>query len=280
MKQNFKLTVTYDGTRYHGWEAKPGIEMTIQGKLEAVLTKMLAFPDDVPVQSLITPAASVVSCNPGAADGMPGCPVPVKVIGAGRTDAGVHAREMTANVHLDTVMLPGDIRDYMNRYLPEDICVREVCIVSDRFHSRYNATGKTYRYTCFTGPLKPIFDRKYVYALDKTPDIAAMKKAAGYLCGTHDFASFCGNPKMKKSTVRTIDSIEITQNDSYLYFMYHGNGFLQHMVRILTGTLLETGYGRRSPESMPELLAARKRALAGFLAPAQGLCLMKVDYGS
>lgn len=267
MKQNFKLTVTYDGTRYHGWEAKPNIEMTIQGKLETVLTRMLENAEVAPIENL----------SNGTKEAGPS---PVKVIGAGRTDAGVHAREMTANVHLDTAMLPGDIRDYLNRYLPEDICVREVCIVSDRFHSRYNATGKTYRYACFTGPLKPVFDRKYVYALDKTPDIAAMKKAAGYLCGTHDFASFCGNPKMKKSTVRTIDSIEITQNDSYLYFVYHGNGFLQHMVRILTGTLLETGYGRRSPESMPELLAARKRALAGFMAPAQGLCLMKVDYGS
>ncbi len=187
---------------------------------------------------------------------------------------------MTANVHLDTALSPDEIRDYLNCYLPEDICIQEMRIASDRFHSRYNAVGKTYCYTCFLGPRKPVFDRKYVYVLDKAPDIAAMKKAAAYLTGTHDYASFCGNPKMKKSTVRTIDSIKITQNGSHLYFVYHGNGFLQHMVRILTGTLLETGYGRRSPESMPELLAARKRALAGFLAPAQGLCLMKVDYGS
>lgn len=266
MRQNFKLTIIYDGTRYHGWEAKPGIEMTIQGKLEAVLTKMLEAAASDPAQN--------------SADSALASSAPVKVIGAGRTDAGVHAKGMTANVHLDTAMLPDDIRGYLNRYLPEDICVRDVCIVSDRFHSRYNAAGKTYCYTCFTGPQKPVFDRRYVYVLDKMPDICAMRKAAEDLCGTHDFASFCGNHKMKKSTVRTIDSIRITQNGPRLYFVYHGNGFLQHMVRILTGTLLEVGYGKRSSESMPELLAARKRALAGFMAPAQGLCLMKVDYGS
>lgn len=265
MRQNFRLTIIYDGTRYHGWEAKPGIEMTIQGKLQSVLTKMIET----------TASDAAQNCTDGAL-----APAPLKVIGAGRTDAGVHAKGMTANVHLDTMLSPDDIRDYLNRYLPEDICIQEVSIVSDRFHSRYNASGKTYCYTCFVGPQKPVFDRKYVYVLDKMPDISAMRKAAEYLCGTHDFASFCGNPKMKKSTVRTIDSIKITQNSSHLYFVYHGNGFLQHMVRILTGTLLEVGYGKRSPESMAELLSARKRALAGFMAPAQGLCLMSVDYGN
>jgi tRNA pseudouridine38-40 synthase len=105
-----------------------------------------------------------------------------------------------------------------------------------------------------------------------------MRKAAEYLVGEHDFASFCGNPKMKKSTVRTVDRIEITQKGAYLNLSFHGDGFLQHMVRILTGTLLEVGYGKRAPESMPELLEAKKRAKAGFTAPAKGLCLMQVDY--
>lgn len=275
MRQNFRLTVTYDGTRYHGWEAKPNIEMTIQGKLEAVLTKMIEGNGNTGNASASAAPLKVIGANNTSVSA-----APIKVIGAGRTDAGVHAKAMTANVHLDTALCPDEIRDYLNCYLPEDICIQEVRIVSDRFHSRYNAVGKTYCYTCFLGPRKPVFDRKYVYTLDKAPDIAAMKKAAAYLTGTHDYASFCGNPKMKKSTVRTIDSIRITQNESHLYFVYHGNGFLQHMVRILTGTLLEVGWNRRTPESMPELLAARKRALAGFQAPAQGLCLMKVDYGS
>lgn len=246
MKENFKLTIAYDGSRYYGWEHQPNTEMTIQGKLENVL-------------SLMTGAS-------------------VEVIGAGRTDAGVHAKAMIANVFLDTQMQAEEIRDYMNRYLPDDICVNEVKKAGERFHSRYNALGKTYCYTCYVGDTKPVFDRKYVYTLDGKPDIGAMRAAAEILKGEHDFASFCSNPRMKKSTVRNVDRIDIVQNGAYLTFTYHGTGFLQHMVRILTGTLLEVGYGKRTPESMRELIEAKNRSLAGATAPAQGLCMMKVDY--
>ena len=244
--KNYKLLIEFDGTRYFGWEHQPNTDMTIQGKLENVLSRMT--------------------------DGT------VEVIGAGRTDAGVHARGMTAHVYLDTPMSAEEIRDYLNRYLPEDICVTEVREASMRFHARYNALGKTYRYTCYYGTLKPVFNRKYVFVLDEAPDLAAMQKAAVFLTGSHDFASFCGNPKMKKSTVRIVDKIEIGAQGPYITFTYHGTGFLQHMVRILTGTLLEVGFGKRTPESMEELLAAKSRSLAGFTAPACGLCLMEVDY--
>ena len=250
MKKNYKLTITYDGTRYLGWEHQPGTDMTIQGKIENVLARMLSMPE-------------------GA--------VP-EVIGAGRTDAGVHARNMVANVHMETRMQPEEIRDYLNQYLPEDICVKDVREASDRFHSRYNALGKTYRYTCYTGPLKPVFDRKYVYVLDEVPDVEAMREAASYLMGTHDFAGFCGNPKMKKSTVRKVDLIDIVQKGPYLTFTYHGTGFLQYMVRILTGTLLEVGFHKRRPEEMLTLLETKDRRLAGPTAPAQGLCMLQVDY--
>jgi len=246
MKENYKLTISYDGSRYYGWERQPNTGMTIQGKLENVLSLMIGSP--------------------------------VEVIGAGRTDAGVHARAMVANVFLDTQMSVDEIRDYMNRYLPDDICVNEVKKAGERFHSRYNALGKTYRYTCYIGDTKPVFDRKYVYILDKKPDIEAMKKAAEILKGEHDFAGFCSNPRMKKSTVRKVDMIDIVQKGDYLTFTYHGTGFLQYMVRILTGTLLEVGYGKRTPESMTKLLEAKDRSLAGATAPAQGLCMMKVDY--
>lgn len=246
MRENYKLTISYDGSRYYGWEHQPNTEMTIQGKLENVLSLMV-----------------------GAS---------VEVIGAGRTDAGVHARAMIANVFLDTDMSAEEIRDYMNRYLPDDICINDVKKAGERFHSRYNALGKTYCYTCYIGDTKPVFDRKYVYALDGKPNIEAMKKAAEILKGEHDFASFCSNPRMKKSTVRRVDRIDIVQKGDYLTFTYHGTGFLQHMVRILTGTLLEVGYGKRAPESMAELIEARSRSLAGATAPAQGLCMMKVDY--
>lgn len=243
---NYKMVIQYDGTRYYGWEHQPNTDMTIQGKLENVL-EVLAGEK-------------------------------VEVIGAGRTDAGVHARGMVANARFDTKLKAEEIRDYMNRYLPEDISVIDVRIASEGFHSRYKAQGKTYRYTCYVGETKPLFDRKYVHVLEEMPDLEAMKKAAGYLCGTHDFASFCGNPRMKKSTVRMVDSIDIEKKGDYLTLTYHGSGFLQYMVRILSGTLLEVGAGKRDPESIPELIEAKNRSLAGPTAPAKGLCLMKVDY--
>lgn len=167
--KNYKMIITYDGTRYYGWEHQPTTDMTIQGKLESVLSAMIGTE--------------------------------VEVIGAGRTDAGVHAKGMVANAHMETKMKEDEICDYMNRYLPEDICVQEVRVASDRFHSRYNAQGKTYCYTCYVGDKKPVFNRKYVNIIEGKLDVDAMKRAADILTGEHDFASFCGNPKMKKSTV-------------------------------------------------------------------------------
>ena len=250
MKQNYRLTISYDGSRYYGWEHQPGVELTVQGKIETVLARMLDLPEgEIP-----------------------------EVISAGRTDAGVHSEGMIANVFLDTDYSEKQIRDYLNRYLPEDIAVREVAKAGDRFHARYNATGKTYRYTCYVGETKPVFDRKYVWELEAMPDLDAMRRAADLLLGEHDFASFCGNAKMKKSTVRRIDSIEIRKDGDYLTLTYRGNGFLQYMVRILTGTLMEVGFGKRSPESMTELLEAKDRKLAGDTAPAKGLRLVEVYY--
>ncbi len=246
MKENYKFTIAYDGTRYYGWEKQKTTDMTIQGKIQSVISLMAGTE--------------------------------VEVIGAGRTDAGVHAKGMVANAHIDTELSLQEIKDYMNHYLPEDICIREVQKVSERFHSRYNAVGKTYCYTCYVGDLKPVFNRKYVYMPEGQPDVEKMREAASYLVGKHDYASFCGNTKMKKSTVREVDKIEITLKNSYLNFTYHGTGFLQYMIRILTGTLLEVGYGKRSPESMIELLEAKERAQAGYTVPAKGLCLIKVDY--
>lgn len=246
MKQNYKMILSYDGTRFYGWEHQPTTDMTIQGKMESVLSLMVQTE--------------------------------VEVIGCGRTDAGVHAQNMVCNAHFDTQMNTDEIRDYLNRYLPDDICVKEVRIASDRFHSRYNAIGKTYCYTCYIGYVKPVFNRKYVYVLDQKPDVQEMKKAAEYLIGTHDFASFCSNPRMKKSTVRKVDRIDIQKKGDLLTFTFHGSGFLQHMVRILTGTLLEVGFGKRTPESISDLIDAKDRKLAGFTAPAKGLCMMQVDY--
>ena len=244
-KNNYKLTISYDGSRYYGWEHQPDKD-TIQGKLESVISKLTETETEV--------------------------------IGAGRTDAGVHAKGMVANAVITTNLSEQELKEQINRYLPDDICVTDLKIAAERFHARYKAVGKTYRYTCYYGENKPVFDRKYLYRLDQEPDLEKMIKAAGYLTGEHDYASFCSNPKMKKSTVRIVDKIEIKKKSGYITFTYHGTGFLQHMVRILTGTLLEVGYGKRTPESIPELIEATDRKLAGFTAPAQGLCLISVDY--
>ena len=149
---------------------------------------------------------------------------------------------------------------------------------SERFHARYLATGKVYRYSCYVGEGKDVFERKYLYFLEKVPDVERMKKAAEALIGEKDFKSFCGNPKMKKSTVRKIFNIEITKNGNILRFYFHGSGFLQYQIRILVGTLLEVGLGKRDVEEMEEILAEKDRTKAGFTAPAKGLCLMKVEY--
>ena len=244
-KRNFKLTVAYDGTRYHGWEHKEGRD-TVQGKLTQVLRHLSSEP--------------------------------VHVIGAGRTDAGVHAKGMVANVFLVCGNTAEEIKDYVNQYLPEDIVVRNVQEVGERFHARYNATGKTYRYALYNGAEKPLFDRKYVWKIDGRLDVDRMKNAAKILMGTHDFAGFCKNPQKRKSTVRTVDRIEIVKKGDYVTLTFHGDGFLHHMVRIMTGTLVEVGLSKRTPEQVQRALEEKDRQLAGVTAPAQGLCLMQTDY--
>lgn len=208
------------------------IAETIQGKIETVLARMV--DKDM-----------------------------VDVIGAGRTDAGVHARAMIANVQLDTQMSPEEIRDYANRYLPDDIAILEVREAADRFHARYKAVGKTYQYTCFDGPVKPVFDRKYYTPLDQELDVEAMQEAAHFLEGKHDYKSFCGNSRMKKSTVRIVDTITVRRRKGYVYLTFHGTGFLQNMVRIMSGTLIEVGLGRKRPEEVGEILEACDRKVAG-----------------
>lgn len=242
---NYKLLIEYDGTRYYGWQRQPN-QNTIQGKLESVLSAM--------------------------------CKKDVEIIGAGRTDGGVHAKGMVANVNLDTELSAEEIRDYLNRYLPDDIAMLEVKEASPRFHARYNATGKTYCYTCFDGDVKPVFDRRYYTRLEEKPDAELMRRAAEVLLGQHDFRNFCVNPRMKKSTVRCVDKILIERDGGYIRFTFHGTGFLQNMVRIMVGTLLEVGCGRMTAEQVREVLENPERQKAGPTAPAQGLCLMSVDY--
>lgn len=192
---NYRFLIEYDGTRYYGWQRQPE-QNTIQGKLESVLSVM--------------------------------CGKEIEIIGAGRTDSGVHARGMTANAVLDTEKNAEEIRDYLNRYLPDDIAVLEVKEASPRFHARYNATGKTYCYTCYDGDVRPVFDRKYYTWLEEKPDVEKMRGAAEVLLGQHDFRNFCVNPRMKKSTVRCVDKLLIERDGGYIRFIVHGTGFAEY----------------------------------------------------
>jgi tRNA pseudouridine38-40 synthase len=242
---NYRLLIQYDGSRYNGWQRLKNNDNTIQGKIENVLFRLMEEP--------------------------------VGIIGASRTDAGVHARGQVANVHLNRDISPTDLQEYLNEYLPEDIEIIQVKVVSDNFHSRYNAGNKTYSYTIATNSRKDVFERKYIYHLKQNLNIQKMKEGAKLLEGEHNFQSFCPK-KMKKSTVRTIEKIDFIQKDDILQIIYVGNGFLYHMVRILTGTLIEIGLGSREAESVVSIIAKKERSVAGYLAPAKGLCLERVEY--
>lgn len=242
---NYRMKIQYDGTRYNGWQRQQSTDMTIQGKIEDVLSKMVEKP--------------------------------VEIHGAGRTDAGVHARGQVANVHLDTFMSPDEICSYLNRWLPDDIGVLSVEHAPQRFHSRLNAVSKRYDYRICTNPALHVFDRKYLYPFTEKLNLDAMKKAAGYLTGEHDFQGFCAR-KMKKSTVRRLTSITFKELPGELCISYEGNGFLYYMVRIMTGTLLEIGTESRPPESILTILDTKIREQAGFTAPARGLTLIDIRY--
>lgn len=246
MRRNIVLTIQYDGTRFDGWQKQGNTDNTIQGKLESVLSRMANAQ--------------------------------IELHGSGRTDAGVHAQSQIANFHTDCDLSCWDIMCYVNQYLPSDIAVTNVREAASRFHARLNAVKKHYRYRIRTSYVPDVFSRRYVWDLGKKLDIKAMKQAAVHLQGCHDFMSFCDNKRMKKSTTRTIEAIEFTQSSGELLLDFYGDGFLYHMVRIIVGTLVEVGLSQRSDGEIPDILDGKKRALAGSLAPAEGLCLMEVMY--
>ncbi|MCM1245936.1 MAG: tRNA pseudouridine(38-40) synthase TruA [Roseburia sp.] len=245
---NYRLEIQYDGTKYRGWQRQSGTDRTIQGKIENVLSKMTGQE--------------------------------ICIDGAGRTDAGVHAAAQTANVHIPENKAPGEekLKAYLNEYLPEDIRILHVRRAGERFHSRLNAVGKMYRYHMIKYDRDDVFLRNYAWKVKEPLDIEAMRRAAAYLIGKKDFRSFCAKPSKKKSTVRTLESIQIDETDTEITLTFKGDGFLHHMVRILTGTLVEVGAGKRSPEEMPSILEKKERRYAGETAPAKGLFLVKVYY--
>lgn len=243
--RNLRLDICYDGTRYRGWQRLAGNDNTIQGKLEQTLSRLL---DEK-----------------------------IEVSGSGRTDAGTHAQGQVVSFHCSSRMPCDEILAGLRMYLPEDIGVYSCKNVSERFHARLNAKSKTYRYRLWNSGDPCVFDRKFVYIDPEPLDIELMQQGAQLFVGTHDFSAFCGNKNMKKSTVRAISSFDITRDGREIIFTVTGNGFLQHMVRIMVGTLIEVGRGVRPVQSIPTLFGGI-RADAGPAVPASGLCLMEVTY--
>ena len=243
--RNIRLDICYDGTRYKGWQRLGGADHTIQGKLEQTLSRILG--EDI------------------------------EISGSGRTDAGAHAKGQVANFCTQSQMACEDILFSLRRYLPEDIGIYSCKEAAPRFHARLNAKTKTYTYRIWNSEAPCVFERRFVYVFAETLDLDAMKRAAKHFLGEHDFSAFNANKKMKKSTVRRIDALDICRKGEQICFTVTGDGFLYNMVRILVGTLIEVGLGKRDPDSIPTLFGA-KREEAGYLVPAQGLCLMEVTY--
>lgn len=243
--RTYKLTIAYDGTGYQGWQRQTNTERTIQGILEKVISEASGYP--------------------------------VEVNGSGRTDAGVHALGQTASVVLPGAVPEDFFTDDINRILPQDIRIREARLVKNGFHARKSAVGKIYEYHIDTGQKPDVFQRRYCYHFPHELDLEKMRRTAENLKGTHDFAGYT-DKKEEKSTKRTIYDIIVSGQGSSVTIRYEGTGFLYHMVRILTGTLLEAGTYQRTVESAAEVLETKDRGQAGFLAPARGLFLREVHY--
>lgn len=244
--KNIRLTLSYDGSRYQGFQRQKDAP-TIQKKLEDTLTEILD--------------------------------IPTEITAGGRTDAGVHAKAQTVNFHTNSELSPKEIEKRLNNLLPSDISVRDAKYVSDRFHSRYNVLRKTYTYRINTSGRSNVFERKFVWDFFEPLDTEKMKAAARLLEGSHDFIGFSSVKKNgKKSTVRKIFSIDISEKEGELDITYTASGYLRNMVRILTGTLIEIGIGKKDISVINEVFGTGERAKAGFTAPAKGLVLEYAEY--
>lgn len=289
---NYKLTIQYDGTRYSGWQKQGNTADTIQGKIETVLQKRLredieihgSGRTDAGVHALCQVANFKTSAAPSCPQIMATLnqylPQDVRITSVTQVDPRFHARLNAKQKHYRYQIDNGSAADVFDR----------------KYMTRFADTDYFYKLCRQTGHLSATFgdssvnadilrpsERNNVASNSTMPpqiiyDLEAMQKAADLLCGEHDFKSFCDNKRMKKSTVRTITNLTIRNENNKIILDFYGNGFLYHMVRILTGTLLEVGIGLKSPEDIPAILHAQKREAAGFTAPPQGLFLMNVTY--
>jgi tRNA pseudouridine38-40 synthase len=241
----FKITLEYDGSRYHGWQVQPGLP-TIQSELEAAIAK-------VSQQS-------------------------VNVTGAGRTDAGVHALGQVATFTTSASLTGSDWLRALNGLLPDDIAILAVDVVPDSFHARFSAKSKLYRYRILNRPQRSAMDRSRIWYYPHPLDFHAMQKASEVLLGTHDFSSFQGSPTDTENPVCRVSRLELTRSESQLAVEIEADRFLKQMVRNIVGTLVDVGRGKLKAGAMKEVLAARDRTKAGPTAPPQGLYLVRVDY--
>ena len=257
--RNIKLLIEYEGTNYCGWQIQPECE-TIQGIIESSLSKITKVDTDV--------------------------------IGAGRTDAGVHALGQAANFRTDSRMTPDEFKSALNSLLPRDIVIKHVEEVDESFHSRYDAINRVYHYTILNSATPSAFLRNNVYVISRPIDVELMNTACEFLMGTHDFSSFGSASDPVRSTVRNIKHARWYVFDSQCSVIDEGckhhliqlrieaNAFLRGMVRAIAGTLLEVGLGKIAPEKIKDILEMKDRSSAGPSLPAKGLCLVRVDYGS
>lgn len=239
------LVVAYDGTNYCGWQVQPNA-VTVEGVLNQKLSELLK--EDI------------------------------KVIGASRTDSGVHALGNVAVFDTES-RIPGEKVSYaLNQRLPDDICIQKSMEVAADFHPRYCKCWKEYEYRIYNAEFANPTERLYSYFVYRKLDVEAMKKAASYLVGEHDFKSFCSAATQTETTVRTIYGIDVIQQGKIITIKVRGNGFLYNMVRIIVGTLVQTGIGHYEPERVKEMLEAQDRTVAGPTAPACGLRLNEIFY--
>ena len=244
--RNIKLTIEYDGRRYLGWQRLGDSDKTIQGKIETVLSQMANEK--------------------------------IEITGSGRTDAGTHALGQVANFKTSSPLLPAQMLTFINHQLPQDIVVTKVEDVPERFHARYNCRGKQYSYYVWNQEIPSAFKRSYSYYFPEELDLAAMQAACEKLVGTHDFIGFSSLKKAKKSTVRTLEKVDVQVEGAQLHFTFSGDGFLYNMVRILMGTILAIGSGELPLSVIDEIFSEKIRAAAGKTVPAQGLFLDWVAY--
>ena len=246
---NYKMILQYDGTRYNGWQKQGNTDNTIQGKLETLLSRIAGEP--------------------------------VEIHGAGRTDAGVHARRFALSFCYTGKVPMQKIVPALNAHLPPDIRAVDIRSVPDGFHARYAAHAKTYRYYILNARVDDPFTYDTCHRVGAALDLAAMQAAAVQFIGTHDFSALCASGSSAAAhgdTVRTITDCTVVQKGDLFTISVTADGYLYNMVRILAGTLADAGLGKRTPESIPALLESRDRRRAGPTLPAKGLFLEKVDY--